>query len=110
MALNSNNNNSNNNNNNSNNMPNRSNRTQSSTTITSLITRLQQSFSDAMSTQKTVVDKRAFEKTYKNMDKVIIIFVFCILTFVIFFDQKLLVTLVMSLTIYDFLYGFPGFL
>lgn len=51
-------------------MANRSSRTPSSTTITSLINKLQQSFSEAMSTQKTVVDKRAFEKTYKNMDKV----------------------------------------
>lgn len=44
----------------------------SSTTasITSLISKLQQSFTDAMSTQKTVIDKRTFEKTYKNMDKV----------------------------------------
>lgn len=42
----------------------------STTTITSLITKLQQSFSDAMSTQKTTVDRRNFEKTYKNMNKV----------------------------------------
>lgn len=60
---------------NSNSAANRSNRNQSSTTITSLITKLQQSFSDAMSTQKTVVDKRAFDKTYKNMDKVCLLLI-----------------------------------
>ena len=42
----------------------------SSTTITALISKLQQSFTDAMSPQKMVVDKRVFDKTYKNMDKV----------------------------------------
>lgn len=43
----------------------------SSTTITSLINKLQQSFSDAMSAQKTTVDRKNFEKTYKNMNKVV---------------------------------------
>lgn len=51
---------------------NRSTRNQpSSTMITSLITKLQQSISDVMSTQKTVIDKKSFDKTYKNMDKVL---------------------------------------
>lgn len=45
-------------------------RNQPSTTLTSFITKLQQSISDAMSTQKNVIEKKTFDKTYKNMDKV----------------------------------------
>lgn len=60
--------------NNQNNSNNRNRAHPSATSITSLITKLQQSFSDAMSAQKTTVDRKNFEKTYKNMNKVLLLF------------------------------------
>jgi E3 ubiquitin-protein ligase CBL len=41
------------------------------TNISALFTRIQQSFSDAMSSPKFIIDKRTIEKTWKLMDKVV---------------------------------------
>jgi E3 ubiquitin-protein ligase CBL len=79
MALNNNHNNNNSNNNNNSSVQSLSSRSkavvgQSATTMTNisaLFTRIQQSFSDAMSSPKFIIDKRTIEKTWKLMDKVV---------------------------------------
>jgi E3 ubiquitin-protein ligase CBL len=79
MALNNNHNNNNSNNNNNSSVQSLSSRSkavvgQSATTMTNisaLFTRIQQSFTDAMSSPKFIIDKRTIEKTWKLMDKVV---------------------------------------